>query len=130
MRKLYLPIYFLLCAWLAGCQKETTYQTAEDKLADKDWYLEKKMIGQQFYLYTGVPTFSFKLTKTNRAYNDSDGIAGTYSVTEQPAAIELKINSSNRQVEAYQITLLEKEVAILQYTKNNILNTFYFSTRP
>ncbi|MFM8592561.1 MAG: hypothetical protein ACKOA3_06675 [Sphingomonadales bacterium] len=130
MRKKDLFIISLMGLALVGCQKQIAYQTAEDKLADKRWYLEKKNIGQQAYLYSGVSTFSFRLTKNNKSYSDSDGITGTYLVTEQPSAITLSITAGNRQIEAYQISLLEKEQVILEHTKNNVLNTFYFATRP
>lgn len=130
MRKKDLFIISLMGLALVGCQKQIAYQTAEDKLADKRWYLEKKTIGQQAYLYSGVSTFSFRLTKNNKSYSDSDGITGTYLVTEQPSAITLSITAGNRQIEAYQISLLEKEQVILEHTKNNVLNTFYFATRP
>lgn len=130
MRKKDLFIISLMGLALVGCQKQIAYQTAEDKLADKRWYLEKKTIGQQAYLYSGVSTFSFRLTKNNKGYSDSDGITGTYLVTEQPSAITLSITAGNRQIEAYQISLLEKEQVILEHTKNNVLNTFYFATRP
>jgi hypothetical protein len=119
----------LLCVGAIGCQKETTYTTAEDKLANKVWHLEKKTVGQQVFTYRGVSTFSFRLTSSNQSYGDSDGIAGSYSITEQPSLIALNINAGNRQIEAYKITLLEKEYAILEHTKNNVLNTFYFATR-
>ena len=124
-----LIICILLCIGAAGCQKEINYTTAEDKLANKVWYLEKKTIGQQIYTYRGASTFSFRLTSSNRSYGDSDGIAGSYTITEQPSLIALNITAGNRQIEAYKITLLEKEYAILEHTKNNVLNTFYFATR-
>ncbi len=122
-------IYILASISAAGCQKETSYTTAEDKLANKVWYLEKKTVGQQAYTYGGVSTFSFRLTSNNRSYGDSDGIAGNYTITEQPSLITLNITAGTRQIEAYKITLLEKEYAILEHTKNNTLNTFYFATR-
>ena len=123
-------ISVLLAMLVGSCQKELTYQTAEDKLADKVWFLEKKTVGQQQYLYNSVSTFSFRLTKTMRSYRDSDGINGTYTITEQPRQIVLKVSASNRVIDSYQVTLLEKNHSILEYTKNNILNTLYFSTRP
>lgn len=122
-------IYLLLCIGIAGCQKETNYATAEDKLANKDWYLEKKTVGQQAFTYSGVSTFSFRLSSNNKSYSDSDGITGGYTITEQPSMISLNISAGSRQIEAYKISLLEKDYAILEYTKNNLLNTFYFSTR-
>ena len=115
---------------MGGCQKETTYKTAEDKLTDKVWYLEKKAVGQQQYIYNNVSTFSFRLTRVTRNYRDSDGIEGTYTISEQPSLIVLNVTSTNRQIDSYQVTLLEKDHSILEYTKNNILNTLYFSTRP
>jgi len=114
---------------LAGCQKEINYETAEEKLADKTWYLEKKSVGQQAFTYAAVSTFSFRLSKNLKKYSDSDGIEGTYTLTEQAPITILTISSPTRQIEAYQLTLLEKEYAILEYTKNNVLHTFYFATR-
>lgn len=129
MRSKDISVYALVLWGLWGCQKQTAYQTAEDKLTDKVWYLEKKTIGQQTYNYTGTATFSFRLTKSSRRYTDSDGIEGTYTITEQPSSVLLKIVSGTRQIDAYQVTLIEKDYSILEYTKNNLLNTFYFSTR-
>ena len=129
MRKSDSIIWMLLSIGVAGCQKESTYATAEDKLANKVWHLEKKTIGQQAYTYTGLATFSFILSSNNRSYADSDGIAGSYTITEAPSQISLNINAGPRQIESYKITLLEKDHAILEHTKNNVLNTFYFATR-
>lgn len=130
MRKHSITIYILAATLLGGCQKETTYKTAEDKLTDKVWYLEKKTVGQQQYVYNSVSTFSFRLTRVTRNYRDSDGIEGTYTISEQPSLMVLNVTSTNRQIDSYQVSLLEKDHSILAYTKNNILNTLYFSTRP
>jgi Prokaryotic membrane lipoprotein lipid attachment site len=116
MRKPILIILGLL--GLAGCQKETSFQSAEDKLTEKRWYLEKKTIDQQAYSYNGVPTFSFELTKSNKGYRDSDGITGLYTITEQPSSITLSIQAGSRQIEAYNILLLEEEAQINFHWQN------------
>ena len=104
--------------------------TAEGMLSNKIWYLEKKTTPTTSYIYTGVSTFSFRLQKDNKYYIDTDGIIGNYSVTEQPADISLNVTANGRLIDAYNVTQLEKDHVVMEYSKNNVLNTFYFSTRP
>jgi hypothetical protein len=130
MRKQDFILFIVSIVTLWSCQKQTPLPSTEDKLADKVWFLEKKIVGQQAYAYERVSTFSFRLTKDNKKYIDSDGIDGSYTITLQPSSIILRISSSTRQIDFYEITLLEKEHLIMEYTKNNVLNTLYFSTRP
>jgi hypothetical protein len=129
MKRFYFCIAILFLFVTQSCQKEIEYETPEDKLTGKFWYLEKKTVGQQSYNYSGATTFSFLLTKSTKAYRDSDGIEGNYTISEQLPTTELRIQSGNRQIDAYLVSLLEKDQIVLTYTKNNLLHTFYFSTR-
>ncbi|MBM3922840.1 MAG: hypothetical protein FJ340_06510 [Sphingomonadales bacterium] len=129
MSKLYYYTVLLTFLLTQSCQKENTNTTPEETITGKFWYLDKKTVGQQSYSYNGSSTFSFLLTRSTKAYRDSDGIEGTYTIAEQLPTTELNIESSRRLIDAYQVSLLEKDQLILTYTKNNLLYTFYFSTR-
>ena len=121
--------YLIIALVFSSCQKEAVVETTEDKLAEKVWYLERKSGGQANFIYTGQPTFSFKLTKSSKLYADTDGIIGTYTITEQPNLNTLQVNASSRQIEAYVIKQIEKENVVLEYNRNNIIYTLFFSTR-
>ena len=114
---------------ITGCQKQIVPETIEDKLADKAWYLERKSGGQANFIYTGQPTFSFRLTKNVKSYIDTDGITGTYMIEEQSNFTTLQVNTNGRQIEAYAIKQVEKNYVVLEYNRYNIVYTLYFSTR-
>lgn len=127
MRQAYI---FIVIAFLASsCQKEVAVETTEDKLSDKAWYLERKSGGQANFIYTGQPTFSFRLTKSSKLYIDTDGITGTYIIDEQSNLKTLQVSASSRQIEAYVIKQVEKDNVVLEYNRNNIIYTLFFSTR-
>ena len=122
---------FLLLLWLlVSCTKEVPSLTASDKLSDKTWFLDKHYVSASTYLYTDLVTFSFHLSKNANEYSDSDGIDGSYQITEQQQDVSLSVFSNGRLIEAYNVTELEKDHAVMEYHKNNVLHTFYFSTRP
>jgi hypothetical protein len=122
---------FLLLIWLlVSCTKEVPCLSASDKLSDKTWYLDKHYTSTSAFLYNDSVTFSFHLSKNAKEYSDSDGIDGTYEITEQQQDISLSVFSSGRLIEAYNVTEVEKDHAVLEYHKNNILHIFYFSTKP
>jgi hypothetical protein len=121
--------YLIIALVFSSCQKEAVVETTEDKLAEKVWYLERKSGGQANFIYTGQPTFSFMLTKSSKLYVDTDGITGTYTITEQPNFNTLQVNASGRQIEAYVIKQVEKDNVVLEYNRNNIIYTLFFSTR-
>lgn len=125
-----IPALTMIMLLMYGCQKDTPPQSIESTLADKIWSLEKHSTPTVTYNYGGLPTFSFRLTSNSKNYSDSDGITGSYTIIGQTTDIQLRINSNGRVIDAYQVALLEKDRLILQYTKNNILNTFYFLVRP
>ncbi len=121
--------YLIIALVFSSCQKEVVVETTEDKLAEKVWYLERKSGGQANFIYTGQPTFSFRLTKISRLYIDTDGITGTYTITEQPNLNTLQVNASGRQIEAYVIKQVENDNVVFEYNRNNIIYTLFFSTR-
>ena len=123
-------LYLILLLSLSACQKDFVFLTAEDKLVDKIWYLEKISTPAGSLTYTGQPTFSFHLTKSSRFYNDSDGIIGTYYIDEQPLVTSLQITSNGRLIEAFLLRQVESDYVVMEYSKNNITNTLYFSLRP
>lgn len=115
---------------ITACQKEVRYETASDKLANKVWYLEKRVSNSASYMYVGSPTFSFKLESSTFSYLDSDGIVGEYSIVEKPQEIWMHIISPTRIIDSYKIGLLESDHFIAEFHKNNELQVLYFSTRP
>ncbi|NDB53426.1 MAG: hypothetical protein EB025_05030 [Chitinophagaceae bacterium] len=121
--------YLIIILVISSCQKEVVVDTTEDKLAEKEWYLERKSGGQANFIYTGLPTFSFNLTRSSKSYTDTDGISGTYIIEDQPNLKTLQVNASGRQIEAYIIKQVEKDNVVLEYNRNNIIYTLFFSTR-
>lgn len=121
--------FFILFILITGCQKDIVIETIEDKLTDKVWHLERKSGGQANFIYTGQPTFSFQLTKNGKAYIDTDGIAGTYTIDEQSNLTTLQVTANSRQIEAYTIRQVEKNYVVMEYSRYNIIYTLYFSTR-
>jgi hypothetical protein len=120
----------LLLILLIGCQKNIKIETTEEKMVDKTWYLEKRTGGYVSLIYSGQPTFSFLLTSSTKSYTDTDGITGNYVIEEQASIRTLQINSSGRQIEAYLIKQIENNYLVMEYTRNNILYTLFFSIRP
>jgi hypothetical protein len=113
---------------MPSCQKDVPELTAEDILANKTWYLEKHYTSSSTYLYPDHETFSFRVEKNPNSYSDSDGIFGTYTIKEQSSDLSLSVFSSGRLIDAYTVTQLENDYVVMEYSKNSILHTFYFTT--
>lgn len=123
-------LYLFLLLSLGSCQKDFVFLTTEDKLVDKIWYLEKISTPAGSLVYASQPTFSFKLDKSTKGYDDSDGISGNYYIDEQPLVTTLQITSNGRLIEAFLLRQVESDHVVMEYSKNNISNTLYFSLRP
>lgn len=123
-------LYLFIILGLGSCKKDFVFLTTEDKLVDKTWYLEKISTPAGSLVYRGQPTFSFQLTKSSKSYNDSDGISGTYFIEEQPLVNSLQVLSNGRFIEAFLLRQVESDHVVMEYSKNNVSNTLYFSLRP
>jgi len=121
--------YITIVLIFSSCQKEVLVQTTEDKITDKVWHLERKSGRETNFIYRGQTTFSFRLAKNSKLYEDTDGIVGTYLIEEQSNLKTLQIYSPNRQVELFEIKQVEKEHIVIEYNRNNVIYTLFFSTR-
>lgn len=122
-------ISIIIIVFISSCQKQVAYLTVEDKIADKEWFLERYVAQGVNIIYKGLPTFSFQLDRSRKTYIDSDGIEGVYELQEHPIATSLQINASGRFIEAFIIRQIDKRELVIEYTKNNSVITLFFSTR-
>lgn len=114
----------------ASCQKELKYDTANDLLSDRVWFLEKLTTTSAAYYYRGSSTFSFQLTNSSKSYRDSDGIIGKYEIVESPQGIWMHISSPGLVIESYKISQLERNHFVAEVFFNNDWRVFFFSSRP
>lgn len=122
-------ISIIIIVFISSCQKQVAYLTVEDKIADKEWFLERYVAPGVNIIYKGLSTFSFQLDRSRKAYIDSDGIEGVYELQEHPIASSLQINANGRFIEAFIIRQIDKSELVIEYSKNNSVITLFFSTR-
>lgn len=127
MRQWVISIFIIV--FISSCQKQVAYLTVEDKIADKEWFLDRYVAPGVNIIYKGLPTFSFQLDRSQKAYIDSDGIEGVYELQEHPIAASLQINASGRFIEAFIIRQIDTRELVIEYSKNNSVITLFFSTR-
>ncbi|MFM8256299.1 MAG: hypothetical protein ACKN9Q_06990 [Bacteroidota bacterium] len=122
-------ISIIIIVFISSCQKQVAYLTVEDKIADKEWFLERYVAPGVNIIYKGLSTFSFQLDRSRKAYIDSDGIEGVYELQEHPIASSLQINANGRFIEVFIIRQIDKRELVIEYSKNNSVITLFFSTR-
>jgi methyl coenzyme M reductase alpha subunit len=117
----------LLGLLLPGCIKEQR-MTAEAMMRGKNWFLEKKTSAGVNFISNGAATYSFTLNP-NGTYTDSDGISGSYSITQQSNTISLTITSTARVITAYTVKHVGTRHLVLEYGTTTTLTRLYFSSR-
>jgi hypothetical protein len=128
-KTIYWSFIYILLSLFASCQKELKYESANDILTDRVWYLEKLATASTVYYYRGSSTFSFKLSSSTKAYRDADGIYGGYELVESAQGIWMHISAPGRVIESYRVSQLERNHFVAEVFKNNDLHILYFSTR-
>lgn len=128
MKAVSVAVWFLVvCLLLAGCVKDNTRMSASEMMVGKFWYLERKTTPQQTLSFVGLPTYNFKIENSN--YNDSDGLLGTYSVTQQANSIILTVTIPNRAVTAYTVKHVGLKHLVLAFGSGTTFTELYFSAR-
>ncbi len=117
---------------VGSAQLELTYQM----LSDKKWFLDysQTISGNNVSSrnYFGQSTY-FIVFYTNRTTVDSDGIRGTYSVTNTNGQMVINVKgttANNSPVEyAYKAESIGASTLVLSYVSNNVTTKLYYNTK-
>ena len=117
---------------VGSAQLELTYQM----LSDKKWYLDysQTITGNNVSSrnYFGQSTY-FIVFYANRTTVDSDGIRGTYTVTNTNGQMGINVKgttANNSPVEyAYKAESFGASTLVLSYVSNNVTTKLYYNTK-
>jgi hypothetical protein len=117
---------------VSSAQLELTYQM----LADKKWFLDysQTIAGNNVNSrsYYGQSTY-FIVFYANRTTVDSDGIRGTYSVTNTNGQLGINVKgttANNSSVEyAYKAESIGASTLVLSYVSNNVTTKLYYNAK-
>ena len=92
-----LPIFlaFILMTTLFACNKETATTSSDvmqNMITNKTWYLDYSITGTSVQNFVGQSTYYISFLK-NGTTSDSDGLTGTYSITNNNGQFLLVVNA-------------------------------------
>lgn len=120
---------------LASCTKDTSgaeLNLSQNMLEDKTWYLEYKQTGTTLKTYVGQSTYFINFLKDGKT-NDSDGLAGTYTVekidNQLQVHVQAKTSGGNAIEYVYTIESVGAKNLILSFQASGVKTTYYYSTK-
>jgi hypothetical protein len=125
-------ILILFVFLIASCSKKVDRLAyAKQMLAGKNWYLMFSTQENQTKSFVDKSTYSIQFLDNQKTI-DSDGISGTYQVTEQKDQLHISVaGTTQKGISAnytYQIDHIEATTLKISYTQNNILIQKIFMT--
>ncbi|MEN9696925.1 MAG: hypothetical protein RLZ56_346 [Bacteroidota bacterium] len=117
---------------MPSAELELSYQM----LSNKKWFLDyaQTIVGNNVTTrnYLGQSTY-FVVFYANRTTIDSDGIKGTYTVTNTNGQLDIKVigtTANNAAVEYnYKAESIGSSTLVLSYTSNNIITKLYYTAK-
>ena len=119
--KLFLSIAMILVVFMSGCTKSTDgvdMQLVKQMIANKIWYLDYTVTGNNTRTYVGQSTYFISFLKDNTS-TDSDGYKGLYSIEKWNGKIEIHIQSQKSNGSS-----LEYKYAIESAGENNLILSY------
>ncbi len=119
--KLFLSIAMILVVFMSGCTKSTDgvdMQLVKQMIANKIWYLDYTVTGNNTRTYVGQSTYFISFLKDNTS-TDSDGYKGLYSIEKWNGKIEIHIQSQKANGSS-----LEYKYAIESAGENNLILSY------
>ena len=99
-------------------------------LSDKIWYLNFKQQGSVTNSYLGSNTYYIKFL-SNKTTEDSDGLVGTYSISETGGQLQINVNAkttnSNSITYTHKIETIGDKKLVLSYTPTGQTNKITLS---
>jgi hypothetical protein len=136
MKKLYILLLVIITFTIVSCNKETaTTQTdvMNSMLTNKNWYLDYSITGTSTKSYVGQSTYFVTYLKDGTT-NDSDGLAGTYSVkvigNQSQIHVKLKTPSGNPLEVIYNIISVgETKLVLSKVVTTGTPSQLYFTNK-
>lgn len=119
--KLFLSIAMILVVFMSGCTKSTDgvdMQLVKQMIANKIWYLDYTVTGNNTRTYVGQSTYFISFLKDNTS-TDSDGYKGLYSIEKWNGKIEIHIQSQKANGSS-----LEYKYVIESAGENNLILSY------
>ena len=120
---------------LASCTKDTAgaeKNLAKNMLGDKTWYMDYKQTGTAVKTYVGQSTYFINFLKDGRT-NDSDGLAGSYTVEKVAGQLQIHVQAvtanANASEYVYDIETIGAKNLILSFQINGVKTSYYYSTK-
>jgi len=136
MKSIYIVSIVSLLAFssiIVGCQKETASSKTDltsEMLADKIWYLNFVQQGSVTNTYLSSNTYYIKFL-SNKTTEDSDGLVGTYSISETGGKLQINVNAkttnSNTITYTHAIETIGDKKLVLSYTPTGQTNKITLS---
>lgn len=124
---------FAFSSIIVGCQKETASSKTDltsEMLADKIWYLNFVQQGSVTNTYLSSNTYYIKFL-SNKTTEDSDGLVGTYSISETGGQLQINVNAktmnSNTITYTHKIETIGDNKLVLSYTPTGQTNKITLS---
>jgi len=122
-----------LSSIIVGCKKETATSKTDltsEMLSDKIWYLNFVQQGSVTNTYLSSNTYYIKFL-SNKTTEDSDGLVGTYSISETGGKLQINVNAkttnSNNITYTHAIETIGDKKLVLSYTPTGQTNKITLS---